>query len=215
MLRASASYEHAADTMTSSEAARLPAQGAAGEPRTGTAGAVRDLQFWELAQVLYRNKRMILVIALVGTVLAAVVGLLISPKYTATAELSVNPPSGTPGAGAFPPADESPIDTQVALLTSLDHLNRVAESLLKNSKSRTAESKDGETAAVDPKSVDSSPPAPAESELDLAATDVQPLSFQAQRLGCKNCHAAMKSTTRTNHSARAHTNEDDFFRGVT
>jgi polysaccharide biosynthesis transport protein len=72
-------------------------------------------------------------------VLAIVVGLLIPPKYTATAQLVTEAPANSaieraPGVSAL---DES-IDTHVTLLSSRDHLQRVIESLLQDPEFRPA-----------------------------------------------------------------------------
>jgi len=88
-----------------------------------------ELQFHELINILYRRSRMIVTIAVVGTMLAGVVGLVVSPKYTATVEVAVEPQEAVPGKRSFSPTEESPIDTQVTLLTSRDHLDRVLTNL--------------------------------------------------------------------------------------
>jgi uncharacterized protein involved in exopolysaccharide biosynthesis/Mrp family chromosome partitioning ATPase len=72
-------------------------------------------------------------------VLAIVVGLLIPPKYTATAQLVIEAPAGSaaeraPGVSVM---DES-IDTHVTLLSSRDHLQRVIDSLLQDPEFRPA-----------------------------------------------------------------------------
>src|SRR5499427_9650189 len=97
--------------------------------QAGTPPIVHELHFHEVVGILYRRRRMILTVAVVGTMLAAVVGLLISPKYTATASISVEPQQEVTKGRAFSPMDESPIDTQVAMLTSHDHLERILDSL--------------------------------------------------------------------------------------
>jgi len=81
---------------------------------------------------------MILTVTILGTMLAAIVGLLISPKYTATAEIAVEPQQGVAVGRAFSPTDESPIDTQVTMLGSRDHLKRVLDSLSEEAEFRAA-----------------------------------------------------------------------------
>src|ERR1700730_16842169 len=66
-----------------------------------TPPVVRELQFYELAGILYRRCWMILAVAVCGTTLAAVVGLLISPKYTATAAIVVDLQQDVAGRRAF------------------------------------------------------------------------------------------------------------------
>ncbi len=87
------------------------------------------LHFYQVAGILRRRSRLILMIAGIGTVLAAGVGLLIPPKYTATALLVLELQVGTGGERALAASviDES-IDTHVTLLSSRDHLQRVIES---------------------------------------------------------------------------------------
>ena len=106
----------------------------AGKPRlTG------ELHFTQVAAILRRRSPLILTIAGIGTVLAIVVGLLIPPKYTATAQLVIEAPAGSaaeraPGVSVM---DES-IDTHVTLLSSRDHLQRVIDSLLQDPEFRPA-----------------------------------------------------------------------------
>jgi uncharacterized protein involved in exopolysaccharide biosynthesis/Mrp family chromosome partitioning ATPase len=95
----------------------------------GTPPIAHEPTFYELAGILYRRRRMILTVAALGTSLAAVVGLLIPPKYTAIASIAVQPQQGATDVRSFSPTDESPIDTQVAMLSSRDHLDRVLDSL--------------------------------------------------------------------------------------
>ena len=97
--------------------------------QAGTPPIVHELHFHELVGILYRRRLMILTVAIAGTMLATVVGLLISPKYTATASIAVEPQQDVTRGRAFSPMDESPIDTQVAMLMSHDHLERVLDSL--------------------------------------------------------------------------------------
>ena len=99
---------------------------------------------------------MILTIAVVGTMLATVVGLLIPPKYTAYVQIVVEPAQmGLTGerASAASPTEES-IDTHVSLLGSRDHLQRVAETLLQDSEVRTQVPKPGQYAATVPTPAD-------------------------------------------------------------
>lgn len=84
----------------------------------------------QLLSTLRRRRRLILTIATCGMLLAAVVGLLVSPKYTASAQIVVEFAPNTGGPPPSPSSDESAIDTQVKMLTSHDHLQRVLEGLL-------------------------------------------------------------------------------------
>lgn len=96
----------------------------------GEPPAAPGLYLAQLLGILRRRCRLILTVAACGTLLAAAVSLLIAPKYTAIAQILVEP---APAASGTPPsvaADETTIDTQVKMLTSHDHLQRVVDSLL-------------------------------------------------------------------------------------
>ncbi len=86
-----------------------------------------------VARLLRRRGRPILICALVGAVLGGVVGLLIPPRYTATAELMTEPPSQGGIAGQLSAMavleDEPTIESYVVGLTSRGHLERVLDSL--------------------------------------------------------------------------------------
>jgi polysaccharide biosynthesis transport protein len=144
-------HQHSSEPTVSAEVAGSSGHDVGAGRQAATPRAGRDLQFWELAQILYRRRRMILIIAVAGTVLAAIAGLLVSPKYTATAQIAVQPPPANSGVRVFSPTDESPIDTQVAMLTSYDHLNRVAESLSKGAKFKAAGPAGGDESKLDAK----------------------------------------------------------------
>jgi polysaccharide biosynthesis transport protein len=96
----------------------------------GTPPPPAELRFDQVIAILRRRSPLILMIAGLGTVLAIVIGLLIPPKYTAMAQIVIEPPAAStveraPGVSAI---DES-IDTHVTLLSSRDHLQRVMEDL--------------------------------------------------------------------------------------
>jgi succinoglycan biosynthesis transport protein ExoP len=96
----------------------------------------RELQFRQLASILHRRIRLILAITGLGMMLAVVVGLMIPPKYTATAQLVVEPPSAGLAVGtATSPTDEA-IDTHVTLVGSRNHLKSVVESISPDPKFR-------------------------------------------------------------------------------
>lgn len=85
--------------------------------------------FQELIRILWRRRRLIFTAAAAGTALAAVIGLALPPKYTATAQLIVELPKRVvveAGSGVSP-MDEA-IDTHVSLLSSRDNLRRVIDS---------------------------------------------------------------------------------------
>ena len=107
--------------------------------------------FQQLASILRRRSRLIFVVAAFGTMLAGIGGLLIPPRYTAKAQIVVEPQPadllggqavvvaqpadesavlvGGQAAVVAQPTDESAVQTQVIALTSHDHLQRVLNSL--------------------------------------------------------------------------------------
>jgi uncharacterized protein involved in exopolysaccharide biosynthesis/Mrp family chromosome partitioning ATPase len=124
---------------------------------------------------------MILVVTIVGATLAVAIGLLIPPKYTATAAITVDLQQLVTGERALPPTDESPIDTQVAMLTSRDHLDRVLDSLWQDPAfGSTEHSQRNETRANGTGRAGEAPPQPdiTEHSTDTTETDVGSLSFR-------------------------------------
>src|SRR5690349_19978559 len=90
----------------------------------------RELHLDQVVAILRRRRKLYLAIAGVGTMLATVHGLMIPPKYTATAQLVIEAPAGRTAERA--PGETlmyQTIDTYVTLLSSRDHLQRVIESL--------------------------------------------------------------------------------------
>ena len=83
----------------------------------------------QLLDTLRRRRWRILTIAICGTALATVAGLLVSPKYTASAQIIVETAQNT-GLPRSAQSDAVAIDTQVKMLTSPDHLQRVVDDLL-------------------------------------------------------------------------------------
>lgn len=91
-----------------------------------------DFDFLQLARILFCRRKLIVTITAVGVMAAAFVGLLIAPKYTATARLVVEPSEATNGGGdgALPAGQlVTEIDTHVTRLGSRDYLRRVLDSL--------------------------------------------------------------------------------------
>ena len=102
-----------------------------------------ELQFLQLVAILRRRARLILAIAAAGTVLATIVGLLIPPRYTATAQLLVDVQAGASGPASAAVTTDEIVDTHVTLLGSSDHFQRVIDSLLQNPKFRAPEHQAG------------------------------------------------------------------------
>ncbi|MBZ9800091.1 polysaccharide biosynthesis tyrosine autokinase [Mesorhizobium sp. ES1-4] len=91
--------------------------------------------FQQVTGILRRRIKPILTVAALGTILAGVAGLLITPKYTATAQVLVQ--AATP---LSPEAVQQAVDTQLTMLTSPVHLHRVLDSLRKETGFRGATS---------------------------------------------------------------------------
>ena len=124
--------------------------------------------FMELVAMLRRRSSLVVTIAGIGTMLAIAIGLAIPPRYTATAQLVVEPPP----AGATERTIDESVDTHVALLSSPDHLQRVIKSLSQDPKFG---------AAVDPEHPTHIAPGPSQS----AALD-QPTDVPATRTSALN-----------------------------
>jgi succinoglycan biosynthesis transport protein ExoP len=106
-----------------------PVKKSAGSARWTTDRSTADpLHFLELVNLLLRRRRLILTMALCGAMLVFTVGLLMPPKYTAKAQIAIDPPSSSTQAAALP-KDEGSIDTHVTILLSRDHLQHVADNL--------------------------------------------------------------------------------------
>ncbi len=94
-------------------------------------GTVASVPVRQLMSVLRRRIALIVTIALTGTLFLGALAFLLPPKYTAIAQLLVGSPQadppGSPGAVSAAP-DGSAIETQVAMLNSREHLERVASS---------------------------------------------------------------------------------------
>ncbi len=91
-----------------------------------------DAELQQVLNVLRRHLLPIASVALAGTVLAGFGGLLIAPRYVAQAEIVIEPQQPAPGSGqavVLGSQDQALVQTQVAALSSRDHLRRVLESL--------------------------------------------------------------------------------------
>jgi len=131
---------------------------AQGDDKQATSG----LYLIELLDTLRRRQRLILTVALCGTLLAAMAALLIPPKYTAAAQIIVEPTQGFNGPSASQNSEDSAIDTHVKLLTSHDHLQRVVENLLSDPEFIAVAKRSG-TATTAPTT--STPPKPPAAEI--------------------------------------------------
>ncbi len=123
--------------------------------------------FQQLIGVLRRRSRLILTMAAFGTILAGVTGLLITPKYTAKAQIVVELQAATL---LSPEAVQQAIDTHVTMLISSNHLQHVVDSLLEDPEFRGAVPKAGAS--------ETNPAATAEAPAKPVATEVGPLGFR-------------------------------------
>jgi uncharacterized protein involved in exopolysaccharide biosynthesis/Mrp family chromosome partitioning ATPase len=103
---------------------------------------VSESSLQQTFDILRRRRRLIISLAVGGAILAVLVGLLIPPRYTAKAEIVVEPQVATltngPGVITPPSEDESTVQTYVAALTSRDHLQHVLDSLSRDAKPQPA-----------------------------------------------------------------------------
>jgi polysaccharide biosynthesis transport protein len=103
------------------------------QQRVNAAASTRGLSFSQVATIVRRRSRAIFAVAGAGTILAAGIGLLIPPQYTATALLSVEfSGAGRDQASLSTPALEQSIDTHVTLIRSQAHLQRIIDSFSGN-----------------------------------------------------------------------------------
>ena len=89
-------------------------------------------QFQQVFNVLRRHSLPILLLSFIGTAVAGFGGLLIPPRYTAKSEIVIEPqqPAAVSGqAVVVAPQDPTVVQTQIAALTSRDHLRHVLASL--------------------------------------------------------------------------------------
>jgi polysaccharide biosynthesis transport protein len=117
--------------------------------------------FHQLTNILRRRSRLILMMVAFGTILAGIAGLLITPKYTAKAQIIIEPQAAVL---VSPQAVEQAVDTHVTMLTASNHLQRVVDSF------RGAAPEAGASAT--------SPVAAVEAPAKPVATEVGPLSFK-------------------------------------
>jgi succinoglycan biosynthesis transport protein ExoP len=118
--------------------ASAPVKNSASAARwTSDKSTADPLHFLELVNLLRRRKRLILTIALCGAMLVFTVGLLKPPKYTATAQIAVDLPSGSAQAAAVA-KDEGSVETHMTILLSRDNLQHVVDNLRDDPQFQTA-----------------------------------------------------------------------------
>lgn len=114
-----------------SETAQVETSVRAGEGSSGSYPAddrdtAGELRVHELINILRRRRRFILTTTLCGTVIVFAVGLLVPPKYTATAQIAIAQKDSLVDS---PNRDDIVIETHVKMLLTRDQLQRVADSL--------------------------------------------------------------------------------------
>src|SRR5215510_8607740 len=101
-----------------------------------------ELHLRQLINLLRRRWKLITAAGVIALGLAAAIGLVIPPRYTATAQVIVDPPRGSNSAGqpsAVGVLDDAAVQTHVAALVSQSHLKRVFDSLVAERGSGPAE----------------------------------------------------------------------------
>jgi len=93
-----------------------------------------ELNLRQLTNLLRRQWKLIMAAGVIAVGLAATIGLIISPRYTATAQVIVDPPRGSGSEGAQSSTagvlDDAAVQTHVLALLSQSHLRRVFDSLV-------------------------------------------------------------------------------------
>jgi succinoglycan biosynthesis transport protein ExoP len=120
---------HWDETIEEAEPLAPVEQDASAAPRTSYEAPARALHFRELINLLRRRSRLILNMAVGGAMLAFAAGLLIPPKYTAKAQIAIEPPSSGAQTAA-PSKDDGIVETYMTMLISHDHLQHVVDNLL-------------------------------------------------------------------------------------
>ena len=101
-----------------------------------------ELHLRQLTNLLRRRWKLIMVSGLIGVTVACVAGWIIPPRYTAKAQIVIDPPKPDKAVGQPSTAgllDDAAVETQVAMLVSDGHLQRVFESLIAEQKAASAE----------------------------------------------------------------------------
>jgi polysaccharide biosynthesis transport protein len=101
-----------------------------------------------LLTIFRRRRRMILAMTLAGTVMVALAAQLIPPKYTAKAEIVVDPDSPSQVTTATQPVDPAAVLTEVTALNSHDLLQDVLQALQHNPAFRSPRDAEGGHEAV-------------------------------------------------------------------
>jgi uncharacterized protein involved in exopolysaccharide biosynthesis len=135
--------------------------------------------FEQLMEILRRRHRLVLTTAALGTILAGVAGLLITPKYTAKAQIVIEPQAATL---VSPEAVQQVIDTHLTMLTSAYHLQHVLESLRSEPAFRAGESQTNTAVGASASSVEGDArlraPATATAPAEPVTAETGPLSWK-------------------------------------
>lgn len=100
-----------------------------------------ESSFQQLVNILRRQRRSILVIALVGAALTFAIGAMIPPRFTAKAQLVYDPQATDAGNGQYPSGaaeTEAVVQTDITALTSRPFLQHVVDNLSQDPDFRAA-----------------------------------------------------------------------------
>lgn len=121
---------------TTSEFGREQVRGSGADPASpiGAGASAPGIDLGKMRSILRRRRQLIVGCILVGTLIATALGLQITPRYTATALLLIEP-SATNAMDIqtvpadVPPPDPAAVETHMKALDSLGHMQRVLEQL--------------------------------------------------------------------------------------
>ncbi len=150
-----------------------PGRDVRNEQRGSKQATASEPHFRQLIGILRRRSKLIFAVTALGTILAGVAGLLITPKYTVRAQIIVAPQKGI----VSPEAVEEAIDTHVTMLTSANHLQHVLDSLRNDPGFQEGVSEIG-AGVKSPDNARSQSAAPAKAAAKPSETQAGPLSFK-------------------------------------
>ena len=89
-----------------------------------------ELHFRQLLNVLHRRWKVILTTGFIVAALVGTIGLIVPPRYTAKAQIVIDPQRGNGQPVAAGVLDEAAVETHVAMLLSDSHLKRLLDGLV-------------------------------------------------------------------------------------
>lgn len=111
-----------------------------------------ELHLRQITNLLRRRWKLMAISGLIAVAVAGLASLIIAPRYTAKAQIVIDPPkadhiSGQPSSAGM--LDDAAVETQVAMLVSEGHLQRVFESLVAEQKGDATKVQGGEASAIE------------------------------------------------------------------